>query len=201
MNRQPRSDAQRAAVSAALKKAWADPTRRAMRTKNIRKSVREAMKDPDKRANLVAAVKRGGVTRTTPMQERFWSYVDKNGPKQPHMKTRCWLWLGTKQTIAQRRVDHRIYGLIAKPGKYGGNMLVHRYAFKLQVGPLRKKRQVQHKCDVALCVRGSHLKQGTQQENSDDMRKRGRFSEKRPGSRGGNFYVTRNGTIKYRTKP
>ncbi len=131
------------------------------------------MKDPEKRARHLAAVRRGGETRTTPIEERFWANVDKRGPRQPHMKTRCWLWVGQKQPLSVRGVEHRVYGLISKGGKYGGAMLAHRYAYQLQVGS-PGKRQVQHRCDVALCVRGSHLKTGTPAENNADMVKRDR---------------------------
>lgn len=89
------------------------------------------------------------------------------------MKTRCWLWVGQKQPLSVRGVEHRVYGLISKGGKYGGAMLAHRYAYQLQVGS-PGKRQVQHRCDVALCVRGSHLKTGTPAENNADMVKRDR---------------------------
>lgn len=158
------------------------------------------MKDPIKRANLVAAVKRGGVTRTTPMEERFWANVDKNGPKKPHMKTRCWIWKGSKQSLSARKVEHRVYGFIHKGGKYGGSMPVHRYSYELHKGKLGKK-QAQHRCDTSLCVRPSHLKRGLPQENSDDAREHGRFSTSKPGSRGGTYHVTRSGKIKYGTKP
>jgi hypothetical protein len=179
------SQAQREAAAERAREFWSTPEGKKSRSRNIRKGLRAALQDPIKRANLVAAVKRGAVTRTTPIDERFWSRVNKNGPKQPHMKTRCWLWEGLKQTIKQRRVAHRIYGLIgAGPGGKAHNLLVHRYAFDLQVGGLDPNLQVQHKCDVALCVRGSHLKQGTARaraardrlpkSNSADMRKRDR---------------------------
>jgi hypothetical protein len=154
------------------------------------------MRDPVKRAALVAAVKRGGETRTTPIEERFWAKVDKRGPKQPHMKTRCWLWTGTKQSLKHRQVASRVYGIISRGGKYGGSMPAHRYAYQLQVGELIEGQQVQHDCDVPLCIRGIHLKQGSAQQNSDDMTTRGRIGGG-PGSRGGSYYVTMNGKVKY----
>jgi HNH endonuclease len=154
-------------------KAWRDPVKRAKRIAAIARGVRKALKDPEKRARHLEAVQRGGVTRTTPIEERFWRSVDKRGPRQGHMKTRCWVWTGTKQPLKQRKVEHRIYGLIAKGGD-NGNMLVHRYAYRLQVGELVAGLQVQHRCDNPLCVRGSHLKQGAQADNSRDMVERDR---------------------------
>lgn len=171
------TDEQRAAAAERARKFWSDPARKAARTKNIRKAVRKAMKDPEKRANLVAAVKRGGVTRTTPIEERFWANVNKDGPTQEHMKTCCWLWTGPKQHISVRNVEHRTYGLIHKGGKYGSQMLVHRYSYELHKGKPGKK-QVQHRCNVALCVRPGHLKLGTPQDNSDDAKSHGRFSKR-----------------------
>lgn len=129
------------------------------------------MKDPVKRANLIAAVKRGGKTRTKLMSDRFWEKVDKNGPKQSHMKTRCWNWTGTKMS---GRTSNRTYGLISREGKYGGHEVAHRYSYIINKGLILRGEQVQHRCDNPLCVRPSHLKLGTQQDNSDDMKKRDR---------------------------
>lgn len=170
------SQEQRDAAAERVRIYWSDPKRKRERIKNIGKGVRKALKDPVKRSNLIAAVKRGGITRTTSMKERFWEDVDKDHgwPREKHMPTNCWLWIGPKQTIKQRRVPHRVYGLIHKGGKHGNKMLVHRYAYQLQVGPLIKGQQVRHLCDSPLCVRGSHLEQGTPQDNSNDMKKRDR---------------------------
>lgn len=161
-----------------MKRIWAEmgDAERARRKTAMSRGVRKALKDPTVRAKHKAAVQRGGVTRTTPIEERFWASVDKNGPKQPHMKTRCWVWVGSKQTLKQRGSEDRIYGLITKGGKYGGSMLAHRFSYELHKGKdrLRKKRQVQHRCDVPLCVRPTHLKRGKPQDNSNDMKKRNR---------------------------
>ena len=63
-------------------------------------------------------------------------------------------------------------------------MVAHRYSWELEYGPIPKGLLVLHHCDVPACVRPSHLYLGTQQDNMDDMVRRGR-SNKNYGSRHG----------------
>lgn len=57
-------------------------------------------------------------------------------------------------------------------------MLVHRYSYTMNVGPIAKGLFVCHKCDTPLCVRPDHLFLGSQQENLDDMARKGRRYQK-----------------------
>lgn len=50
----------------------------------------------------------------------------------------------------------------------------HRISFFLANGFIDPELLVRHKCDNPLCVNPNHLEQGTIQDNSDDMVKRGR---------------------------
>lgn len=86
--------------------------------------------------------------------ERFWKKVDKSG--------RCWLWTGWK---------NKGYGMVYRGG---GDILAHRHAWKLVYGKIPAGKYVCHRCDVKNCVRPSHLFLGTQQDNMDDMRRKGR---------------------------
>ena len=155
-----------------------DRKQRTARGTAISQGIKAAFKrDPAARDRLIAAVKRGGKTRTRPLAERFWEKVDKSGPKQPHMRTNCWLWTGC---TLPGRAANRTYGQIAKGGKYGGCAIAHRVAWELEHGKPGKKF-VLHKCDTPLCVRASHLKLGTAADNTRDMvakgRARGRHSQ------------------------
>lgn len=103
----------------------------------------------------------GKSTRT--LEERFWEKVNKKGPKQPHMKTRCWAWTAG--------LDAHGYGQI----NAGGHRIwkAHRTSWLLQKGDPGEFR-VCHKCDNPACVRLSHLYLGTQLQNMRDKLRRGR---------------------------
>ena len=94
--------------------------------------------------------------------ERFWSKVVKDGPVLVKELGPCWLWAGS--------VRNKRYGDIWVNGK---NELAHRVAWLLETGKWPKPHAL-HKCDNTLCVRFSHLFEGTQQDNSDDRGAKGR---------------------------
>lgn len=85
----------------------------------------------------------------------FWDRVAK-GPE-------CWEWTGQKH--------YRGYGLVAimRVKRY-----THRVAWALVHGPIPPGMFVMHLCDNPPCVRPDHLRLGTPQENSEDMRAKGR---------------------------
>lgn len=99
--------------------------------------------------------------RMIPLEERFWSMVEKTDY--------CWNWTGT-----------------VKGGKwpYGGirvkiddkwrHQIAHRVSWTLHFGPIPADALVLHRCDNPRCVRPDHLFLGTPQTNMDDMRDKGR---------------------------
>lgn len=111
---------------------------------------------------------------------RFWARVDKLGLRQPHMKTRCWLWQG-------------------KPGPNGyGHIsvnkvpqLTHRFSWRINVGLIPKDGLVLHQCDVRLCVRPSHLYVGTHADNVEDKMARDRHPRDRKGGAKGEAHWNR----------
>jgi hypothetical protein len=72
----------------------------------------------------------------------------------------CWLWQG-----ARRGPKRNEYGQFWAAGKA---VAAHRYAY----GPTDLK--VLHHCDTPLCVRRSHLFEGTTYDNVHDMINKGR---------------------------
>lgn len=98
------------------------------------------------------------------MANRFWSKVNKAGPTQPHMKTRCWVWLAS--------LDKRGYGQYHLLGR---TVRAHHAAW-YEVHRKLPAKCLLHRCDNPACVRPSHLVEGTQQDNIKDMLRKGRGS-------------------------
>lgn len=103
-----------------------------------------------------------------PVADRFWLKVDKKGPKQPHMRTRCWTWLSASSAT-------NTYGTFAFPaGERWKHVKAHRYSWQLTNGEIPAGMQVLHRCDNKRCVRPEHLFIGTQLDNMIDMVQKGR---------------------------
>jgi hypothetical protein len=94
---------------------------------------------------------------------RFWAQVNKNGPVHPVLKTRCWLWTGT-------RTGPMRYGRMYVDGVH---TTAHRVAWFLETGEWPNP-QALHKCDNPACVRFSHLFEGTGLDNIADRQRKKR---------------------------
>ncbi len=81
--------------------------------------------------------------------ERFWSYVDKDGPGG------CWLWTGGVERNGYARFRHN-----------GSRTGVHRYSYELLVGPIPDGLTIDHLCGVRTCVNPTHLEAVTSRENT-----------------------------------
>ena len=95
--------------------------------------------------------------------ERFWSYVDKEGPTQSHMDTPCWLWTASTSPMG--------YGSFWM-GKETHSR-AHRVSWFIR-HQVDTELNILHHCDNPSCVNPDHLFAGTQQDNVDDMFAKGR---------------------------
>ena len=108
------------------------------------------------------------------LTERFWAKVNKLGPIHPVLKTRCWLWTGAKR---------RARGIV----KVEGTLYVaSRVSWLLTHGAWPTPCCL-HYCDNTLCIRPSHLHEGTQQEN---MAERGARKRTAMGTQHGRAKLT-----------
>jgi hypothetical protein len=94
--------------------------------------------------------------RTVPINEHFWTKVDRSGD--------CWLWMA-----ARRPSGYGTYYIDRVP------MLAHRVAWELTYGPIPKGLWICHSCDTPPCVRPEHLFLGSGRANAMDARRKGRL--------------------------
>lgn len=76
----------------------------------------------------------------------------------------CWEWQGAHT---------RGYGTVMRDRKL---IRVHRLSYELWCGAIPDGMVMRHKCDNPCCVNPNHLIPGTQAENLQDIRDRGRFA-------------------------
>ena len=93
------------------------------------------------------------------LEDRFWAKVGVRGLDD------CWEWTASR--------DGHGYGKLARchgcsPYK------AHRLSYEMFVGEIPAGLEVLHSCDNPPCVNPRHLFLGTQQDNMDDMVKKGR---------------------------
>lgn len=86
----------------------------------------------------------------SPAVERFW----KRTIQSPDG---CWEWVGT--------ITNSGYGSLSDSGQ----VLAHRFAYELLVGPIPEGLQIDHLCNVRNCVNPAHLEPVTGLENMRRM--------------------------------
>ena len=96
------------------------------------------------------------MSKRTPAVERFWAKVDK--------ASGCWWW-----TAYRNQWGYGVFGFHARK-----HSLAHRVAWEFTNGAIPDGLLVLHRCDNPACVNPDHLFLGTNQDNMDDMYKKGR---------------------------
>jgi hypothetical protein len=88
------------------------------------------------------------------MADRFWAKVDKNGPVNPQLGSRCWHW--------RAALDRYGYG------KFGTNArLAHRVAWELTYGKTKKLLDHHRLCE-RKCVNPAHLRPVSVAQNNQN---------------------------------
>lgn len=104
-------------------------------------------------------MKRTSRAATESDAERFWAKVDIRGDDE------CWPWTAASSPDTD-------YGRFRLRGKV---VYAHRVAFELATGRSAYEGEViMHSCDNPPCCNPAHLSPGSQAENLDDMRRKGR---------------------------
>ena len=99
----------------------------------------------------------GRYVSTSTLEERFWEKIDKRSDDE------CWEWMASCNKYG--------YGQL-----WFGNTFIssHRVSWMIHFGDIPEKLCVLHKCDNRKCANPNHLFLGTYQDNSDDMKSKGR---------------------------
>ena len=100
--------------------------------------------------------RKGNYTNCRPLEERFWSNVEKGDD--------CWEWTGARLKQG--------YGVI---GNNYRQVRAHRVSWELANGPIPDGQVIRHMCDNKSCVNPDHLKVGTVCENNGDKTGKHKF--------------------------
>ncbi len=92
-----------------------------------------------------------GVYLRKPLEGRFWSKVNKNGPLWNG--THCWEWIGA--------IIPQGYGTIGNRK----TVLAHRFSYELLVGGIPEGLTIDHLCRNRRCVNPEHLEAVTLRDN------------------------------------
>lgn len=122
------------------------------------------------------------VAPDSPVRDRFWLKVDRNGPVPAHRPELgpCWLY-GEHKTEAG-------YGQFTL--QRGCQRLAHVVSYALTESPVPPRGFVCHHCDNPPCVRPDHLFLGTGADNARDMFAKGRQGPRHPGTGRANAKLT-----------
>jgi hypothetical protein len=106
----------------------------------------------------------GAVVVSTTLARRFDTKVDRSSGASA-----CWPWTGA------RKNGWGGYGLIMAGAKGAGVLRAHRVAWVLaNERAIPEGMVVLHTCDNPVCCNPTHLRLGTQSDNSLDMHAKGR---------------------------
>lgn len=116
--------------------------------------------------------------------DRWWAKVNRDGPiskLRPDLGC-CWLWTASP--------DKRGYGWIKINDKQVG---AHRFGYELLVGPIPDGLDLDHLCNVPICVNPMHLDPCTHAENNARKVARTTHCKRGHAFEPDNYYTVSNG--------
>lgn len=102
--------------------------------------------------------------------ERFWKRVDKSPGQGP--KGDCWLWTGGLMERVSSKTPGYPKGFAVRGKHYRPSHIALALDGKPRPSP---EMNALHQCDYPPCVRGGHLRWGTQEENYQEARERQKY--------------------------
>lgn len=93
---------------------------------------------------------------TSEEKERFMKFVE------PEPMSGCWLWSGWTMNSG--------YGHMWFRGRAVG---AHRLAYQNWIGPIPFKHDIDHKCEIRICINPNHLQAVTRSKNNYLVTERG----------------------------
>lgn len=78
--------------------------------------------------------------------------------------TGCWEWQGARTNGGYGRLKYKNQAWMA-----------HRFSYVLHKGPIPEGLVIMHKCDNPCCINPEHLMAGTQKQNMEDCKAKGRL--------------------------
>lgn len=89
--------------------------------------------------------------RKTPVEDRFWSKVDRSGE--------CWQWTAGLNSDGYAQI---------RDGE-GRWLKAHRFSYELHRGPIPTGMDIDHTCWNRACVNPEHLRLATRKQNSEHL--------------------------------
>jgi hypothetical protein len=124
-------------------------------------------------------------------KERFFEKVDKNGPYNEILKSRCWIWMGAIATWGYGQFH--VYG----SGKARVRTSAHRYSFEIHKEKIRKGFTPDHLCKNTTCVNPDHMEVVLERENIYRSNCLGAINRRKVFCKNGHFFDKDNTLVQF----
>ena len=104
-----------------------------------------------------------GLTRLTTIHQLRQFLLDNHVKVDSPLGPPCWIWTGTPGAWGYGQVHWE-----------GSSKRAHRLSYMVFIRTIPEGLHCLHHCDNRLCINPTHLYLGTNQDNNDDMMRRGR---------------------------